>query len=98
MVPPTHKFFVVKTIQIVVDKALLREVDQLARKRGVSRSAWIRQSIESRLGQERLKELIERERAGYSRHPITKAEKEAFRALSAAQERVLARLGKDNPW
>lgn len=87
-----------KTIQIVVDKALLREVDQLARKLGVSRSAWIRQSIEFRLGQERLKELVERERAGYSRHPVTKAEKEAFRALAAAQDRVLAQLGKEDPW
>ena len=64
----------------------------------MSRSAFIRQSLESQIGGERLRELIVRERAGYAQKPLTKDERAAFRALSAAQDRAVSQLTRGDRW
>jgi metal-responsive CopG/Arc/MetJ family transcriptional regulator len=87
-----------KTVQIVLDEDLLAEVDSVARKRRSSRSAFIRESVAQTLAALRMRSLVEAERRAYRQHPQSADERAAFRGLSAAQDRVLAGLGKKDRW
>jgi metal-responsive CopG/Arc/MetJ family transcriptional regulator len=58
-----------KPIQVVMDEELLREVDREAKRAKTKRSALIREAIREHLKRRRVRELEERHRAGYERHP-----------------------------
>lgn len=63
-----------KTVQMTIDEALLTQVDTLIEELGTSRSAFMRDALESALKQRQVKLLEEQHRAGYERQPVTPAE------------------------
>jgi metal-responsive CopG/Arc/MetJ family transcriptional regulator len=65
-----------ETVQIVIDKDLLRAADQAARRTKRNRSALIRDALREHLRRLRVREAEERDRAGYSRRP--QGEKESL--------------------
>ncbi len=87
-----------KPIQIVVGAPLVRRLDRAAKKRKVSRSALIRRSVEAFLAADAMSNLVEAERRAYAGRPASADEREAFRALSRAQDRVLRQLAREDPW
>jgi len=87
-----------KPVQIMLNEDLLGRLDRVARKRHLSRSAFIRRSLEAALEAEQTRELIEAERRGYAAHPVAVEEERGYRSLAKAQEAVLARLSKEDPW
>ncbi len=60
-----------QTIQVVLDDKLLRAADRAARRVRVNRSALIREALRLHLERMRTKELEDREREGYRKHPDT---------------------------
>ena len=56
-----------ETVQIVIDKDLLRAADQAARRTKRNRSALIRDALREHLRRLRVREAEERDRAGYGR-------------------------------
>jgi metal-responsive CopG/Arc/MetJ family transcriptional regulator len=58
-----------ETVQIVIDKDLLRAADQAARRTKRNRSALIRDALREHLRRLHVREAEERDRAGYSRQP-----------------------------
>ncbi|HLZ51763.1 MAG TPA: ribbon-helix-helix protein, CopG family [Candidatus Acidoferrum sp.] len=58
-----------ETVQIVIDKDLLRAADQAARRTKRNRSALIRDALREHLRRLRVREAEERDRAGYARRP-----------------------------
>ena len=58
-----------KTIQVVLDESLLALADREVRRRRVSRSELIREALRDHLRRECVKELEQRDRAGYEEHP-----------------------------
>jgi len=58
-----------ETVQIVIDKDLLRAADQAARRTKRNRSALIRDALREHLRRLRLREGEERDRAGYRQRP-----------------------------
>jgi metal-responsive CopG/Arc/MetJ family transcriptional regulator len=58
-----------ETVQIVIDKDLLRAADQAARRTKRNRSALIRDALREHLRRLRVREAEERDRAGYGRQP-----------------------------
>ncbi len=87
-----------RTIQIVVDAELLARLDALVRKRHVSRSAFIRQSLSAALEEARLQELVEADRRGYEARPLTAEDKRGLGALARAQARLAKKLGRGETW
>ncbi len=60
-----------ETVQIVIDKSLLRAADQAARRTKRNRSALIRDALREHLRRLGVRETEERDRAGYVRRPQT---------------------------
>jgi metal-responsive CopG/Arc/MetJ family transcriptional regulator len=87
-----------KAVQIVVDSELLGRLDKAARRRHLSRSAFVRQALESVLGAEHMQELVDAERRGYAAKPTTADEERSTRALVKAQQVILAQLASEDPW
>ena len=58
-----------ETIQVVLDKKLLKAADTAAKQRKVNRSALIRQALEEHLSRLRVTEMEERDRRGYRVQP-----------------------------
>jgi len=56
-----------ETIQVVIDKRLLRAADQAARRTKRNRSALIRDALRQHLRNLEIRAREERDRAGYSR-------------------------------
>ncbi|MGB6598357.1 MAG: ribbon-helix-helix protein, CopG family [Candidatus Acidiferrum sp.] len=69
-----------ETVQIVIDKDLLRAADQAARRTKRNRSALIRDALREHLRRLRVREAEERDRAGYGRRPQTEKESLAWEA------------------
>jgi metal-responsive CopG/Arc/MetJ family transcriptional regulator len=65
-----------ETVQIVIDKSLLRAADEAARRTNRNRSALIRDALREHLRRLRLRETEERDRAGYAERP--QAQKESL--------------------
>lgn len=61
-------------VQIVLDKKLLNEADQAAKRTKRNRSALVRDALREHLRQLELRANEERDRQGYSRHPRAEAE------------------------
>lgn len=58
-----------ETIQVVLDKKLLRAADQAARKTKRNRSALVRDALREHLQKLAVKEMEDRDRAGYLHQP-----------------------------
>ena len=69
-----------ETVQIVLDKKLLRAADQAARRTKRNRSALVRDALRAHLRQLAIRDLEERDRAGYSKHVNTRDEASAWEA------------------
>ena len=67
----------------------------MARRKGLSRSAFIRRSLELALGDQRIEELAEAERKAYAKRPPTADERSAQLALYEAQDRAMALLASE---
>jgi metal-responsive CopG/Arc/MetJ family transcriptional regulator len=65
-----------KTIQIVLDSALLRATDGAAKRKHVNRSALVREALREHLKRLKIRELESRDRSGYERYPDRAAEVE----------------------
>ncbi len=63
-----------ETIQIVLDKRLLQATDRAARRAKGNRSALVRDALREHLRRLRVREMEERDRVGYSRHPRVRDE------------------------
>ena len=61
---------ILKTIQMTIDEALLREVDTAVRELGTSRSAFLRQALQQALKQMQIAALERQHVVGYQRHPV----------------------------
>jgi metal-responsive CopG/Arc/MetJ family transcriptional regulator len=59
-----------ETIQVVLDKPLLRATDRVARRRKVNRSALVREALREYLRQLDLQERERRDREGYAHVPV----------------------------
>lgn len=69
-----------ETVQIVLDKKLLRAADQAARRTKRNRSALVRDALREHLRRLTIRDQEERDRAGYSRKQQTRNEAIAWEA------------------
>jgi len=59
-----------ETVQIVLDKKLLRATDQAARRTKRNRSALVRDALREHLRRLEIRAKEERDRAGYEKQPL----------------------------
>jgi len=71
-----------QTIQVVLDRTLLKAADRAAQRGKTNRSALIRQALRDHLKKLRIAELEERERIGYQRVPDDRDEFADLRAVT----------------
>ena len=71
------------TVQIVIDKKLLRAADQAARRAKRNRSALIRDALREYLRRLEVRASEERDRQGYVRQPQARHESVAWEAEAA---------------
>jgi len=64
----------VRTVQMTLDEALVREVDRAARRLGATRSAFARDALREALMRIRIRDLEREHRDGYARNPVTRRE------------------------
>jgi len=60
-----------ETIQVVMDKDLLRATDREAKRTKMKRSALVREALREYLKKAHYQELERRDREGYEKHPDT---------------------------
>jgi metal-responsive CopG/Arc/MetJ family transcriptional regulator len=75
-----------KTVQIVLDSALLRATDGAARRTHVNRSALVREALREHLKRLQIRALEERDRAAYEKYPDNPAEVEDWARKSVWPE------------
>ncbi|MGP8270380.1 MAG: ribbon-helix-helix protein, CopG family [Terracidiphilus sp.] len=75
-----------ETVQIVLDKNLLRAADQAARRAKQNRSVLVREALREHLRRLEVRALEERDREGYSRQPQARDEFRLWEAESAWPE------------
>lgn len=63
------KLHSMETIQVVLDKKLLRATDQAARRTKRNRSAFVRDALRAHLRTLSVRELEDRDREGYAEKP-----------------------------
>lgn len=63
-----------KPIQMTIDESLLKQVDETVERLGTNRSAFIRDALQMALSQYRIRQLEERQAAGYARRPVEPGE------------------------
>lgn len=63
-----------RTVQMTLDEKLVAAVDKVARRLGMSRSAFAREALRTALHTARVRELERRHREGYERNPVRKGE------------------------
>lgn len=63
-----------KTVQMTLDDSLVEEVDQVVRILGMTRSSFTRDALREALIRVKERQLEERHRAGYNKHPIKPGE------------------------
>jgi metal-responsive CopG/Arc/MetJ family transcriptional regulator len=63
-----------KAVQMTLDEDLLAAVDRLARRLKTTRSALARDALREALAAHQVKELEEKHRLGYQRHPVESGE------------------------
>ena len=67
-------------VQIVLDKKLLHAADQAAKRTNRNRSALVRDALREHLLRLELRASEERDRQGYSRHPLADPEARGWEA------------------
>jgi metal-responsive CopG/Arc/MetJ family transcriptional regulator len=72
-----------KTVQMTIEPKLVAEVDRLARRLGVTRSAFTRRALQAEVTRIRVEELEHRHREGYRRKPVRRGELDAWTAEQA---------------
>ena len=72
-----------KTVQIVLDQKLLRAADLAARRTRRNRSALVRDALREHLRRLVIRELEERDRAGFAKHSAAAEESSAWEAEAA---------------
>jgi metal-responsive CopG/Arc/MetJ family transcriptional regulator len=63
-----------RTVQMTLDEDLVKEVDRVAKRLGTTRSAFTREALAAALERLRERELEQRHREGYERHPVASGE------------------------
>ncbi|MGD0654960.1 MAG: CopG family transcriptional regulator [Thermoguttaceae bacterium] len=63
-----------KTVQMTLDEDLVAAVDRLARRLKTTRSAFARDALREALANYRVKELEQKHRLGYQKHPVDSGE------------------------
>ena len=63
-----------KAVQMTLEEDLVAAVDRLARKLKTTRSAFARDALRDALEKHRVKELEQKHRLGYQRHPVKSGE------------------------
>ena len=69
-----------ETVQIVLDKKLLRAADEAARRTNRNRSALVRDALREHLRRLAIRDMEERDRAGYSKQRQSRDEVSAWEA------------------
>jgi metal-responsive CopG/Arc/MetJ family transcriptional regulator len=72
-----------ETIQIVLDKTLLRATDQAARKTKRNRSALVRDALREHLRKLEVRAREERDREGYAKRPHLRDESSVWEGEAA---------------
>lgn len=62
------------TVQMTLEPGLVKAVDRLAKRRGLSRSAFTREALTRAIEAETIRAQEEKHRQGYSRHPVRAGE------------------------
>jgi len=75
---PINIGFAMKTIQMTIDEALLKQVDKVTRSRHTTRSAFIRVALEAELRRSFIREKEARHAAGYADKPTVPGEFDIF--------------------
>jgi metal-responsive CopG/Arc/MetJ family transcriptional regulator len=75
-----------ETIQIVLDKKLLRATDQAARRTKQNRSALVREALRAHLQKMEILAKEQRDRDGYARYPQNAGEVSRWEAVAAWPE------------
>ena len=75
-----------ETIQVVLDRKLLKATDLAAKRRKVNRSALIRHALQEHLKRLHILDLEERDRRGYEVQPQKRAESKAWEDVAAWPE------------
>ena len=76
-----------ETIQVVLDKELLRAADRAARKLKANRSALMRDALREHLRRLEIRAKEDRDREGYARRPQTGEDIGAWEAEAAWPEK-----------
>jgi len=63
-----------KVVQMTLEEDLVAAVDRLARRLKTTRSAFARDALRDALAKHRTKELEQKHRRGYERHPVESGE------------------------
>jgi metal-responsive CopG/Arc/MetJ family transcriptional regulator len=63
-----------KTIQMTLDEELVRDVDKVVKTLHTTRSAFTRDALRSALKQYQIRKLEAKQRAGYTKQPVTNEE------------------------
>ena len=63
-----------KAVQMTLEEDLVAAVDRLARKLKTTRSAFARDALRDALAKHRVKELEQKHRLGYQKHPVKSGE------------------------
>uniref|UniRef100_UPI004056F4F7 ribbon-helix-helix protein, CopG family n=1 Tax=Candidatus Electrothrix sp. TaxID=2170559 RepID=UPI004056F4F7 len=58
-----------RTVQMTLDDSLVREVDRVAKKLHINRSAFTRKALHEALARYKTEQLEQRHRLGYEQHP-----------------------------
>ena len=59
-----------KAVQMTLEEDLVAAVDRLARRLKTTRSAFARDALRDALAKHRVRELEQKHRLGYQRHPV----------------------------
>jgi metal-responsive CopG/Arc/MetJ family transcriptional regulator len=63
-----------KTVQMTLDENLVSAVDEIAKKLGITRSAFTRQALHAAIKKVKVSELERKHREGYRRKPVKPGE------------------------
>ena len=63
-----------RTIQMTLDDELVESIDRVIKKLGTSRSAFTRNALWEALKRIKTKELEDKHRKGYEKHPVSELE------------------------
>ena len=67
-----------KTVQMTLEPELVAQVDRVARRLGLTRSAFTRRALQAAVDQLRVQELERRHQEGYRRKPVRRGEFDAW--------------------